>query len=61
LSAASRRRRADQLFARAVFFQHLLALRDQRRVACPDPRVDAIVIDRLKAQMVSTLRYASTD
>ena len=42
-------------------FQHLLALRDERRAACPDRRVDAIVIERLKGQMVPTLRQAIDD
>ena len=39
-------------------FQRLLAIRDQRRAAAPDERVDAIVIDRLKDKMVSALRHA---
>ena len=38
--------------------EYLLAIRDQRRAAAPDEHVDAIVIDRLKNQMVSTLRQA---
>jgi hypothetical protein len=42
----------------SVDFQHLLTIRDQRRAACPDPRIDAIVIDRPKNQMVSALRRA---
>jgi hypothetical protein len=38
--------------------QRLLAIRDQRRAAAPNELVDTIVVDRLKNQMVSTLRQA---
>ena len=37
-------------------FQTLLQRRDERRAAAPDEQVDSIVVDRLKNQMVSTLR-----
>lgn len=33
-------------------------IRDERRAAAPDERVDAIVIDRLKDKMMSALRHA---
>jgi hypothetical protein len=45
----------------SVDFRHLLALRDQRRAACPDPRLDAIVVAELKDWMLTTLPQAIDD
>jgi hypothetical protein len=42
-----------------VDFQTLLALRDERRAAASDERVDAIVITELKAELVTALRKAT--
>ena len=39
-------------------FQHLLRLRDERRAACPDERIDAIVITELMGKMLTALRHA---
>ena len=41
-----------------VDFQHLLRLRDERRAACPDERIDAIVFTELKGKMLTALRHA---
>ena len=38
-------------------FQHLLQLRDERREAVPDPRIDAIVA-QVKTELVASLRKA---
>jgi hypothetical protein len=40
-------------------FQHLLALGDERRAACRDPEVDAIVLDQLKTRMLTALLQAT--
>ena len=42
----------------AADLQRLLRLRDERRAACPDPRIDAIVIAELKGKMLTALRQA---
>ena len=40
-------------------FQHLLALRDARRAACPSSEIDAIVITDLKGKLLSALYQAT--